>query len=213
MRLYYFTTQKYGLMALRNRRLKISRISELNDPFELLGWDLSDVDIRRKLTAWKQQRSDEYGIICFSHKWSNPLLWGHYAERHKGMALGFDVPDDDTFNPVHYRRKRLAIPAREITGADVDAILLTKFSAWRYEAEYRSIYRLADAIKIGALYFERFSQHLRLSQVILGDRSTVSRAQLAKALGRQMDHVDRFKARPAFQTFSVVRNRDDKLWL
>lgn len=37
MRLYHFTSQKFGLLALKDRRLKIARINELNDPFEFLG--------------------------------------------------------------------------------------------------------------------------------------------------------------------------------
>ena len=130
------------------------------------------------------------------------------------MALGFDVPEDGTYNRVHYRRKRMPAPIdRELEGKDVDDILLTKFSAWRYESEYRAILRLSDSVRDGGLYFERFSESLQLTQVILGDRSTVSRAQLAKALGSSQAHVESFKARSAFKTFSVVRNRDPKLWL
>ena len=44
MRVYKFLNAKYGLEALKNRRLKIARISDLNDPFELLGVNLSDSD-------------------------------------------------------------------------------------------------------------------------------------------------------------------------
>ena len=37
MRLHYFTTAQFGLEAIRDKRLKIARINELNDPFEFLG--------------------------------------------------------------------------------------------------------------------------------------------------------------------------------
>jgi hypothetical protein len=36
MRVYHFTKAVHGLEAIRRRRLKIARISELNDPFEFL---------------------------------------------------------------------------------------------------------------------------------------------------------------------------------
>lgn len=177
MRLYHFTTQKYGLLAIKNRRLKIARISELNDPFEFLGWNTQDPGIRERLRAWKHERDQELGIVCFSRKWSNPLLWGHYAEKHKEMALGFNVPDGDMYNEVHYRRTRLRVPiARELTGGDVDDLLLTKFTAWRYESEFRCISLLARSVRDGDLYFEPFSAELKLADVIIGDRSTVSRA-------------------------------------
>jgi hypothetical protein len=37
MRLYHFIRERFGLEAIRDSRLKISRINELNDPFEFLG--------------------------------------------------------------------------------------------------------------------------------------------------------------------------------
>jgi hypothetical protein len=213
MRLYHFTTQQYGILALRNRRLKVARINELNDPFEFLGWNLQDPKRRAGLREWKSARNDEYGIVCFSRKWSNPLLWGHYAEKHQGMALGFDVPDGDLYSPVSYRGSRIHPPCgRELIGDDVGDLLLTKFTAWRYESEYRSFCRLAQSIFDGQHYFEPFSDTLRLAEVIVGDQATISRAELIDALGDQHAGIKTFKARPAFGSFKVVKNRNGSLW-
>lgn len=213
MRLYYFTSQKYGLQALCKRQLKIARINELNDPFEFLGWNLKEKRIRADLRKWKNERNSEIGVLCFSKKWSNPLLWGHYAEKHKGIAIGFDVPDSNLYQPVKYRRTRLATPAgRQIEATDLDGLLLTKFTAWRYETEYRCFCWLTASIEKNGLYFEPFSDTLRPAEVIVGDRSTITRSELAKALDRHLAHVTSFKARPAFGTFSVVRNRNERLW-
>lgn len=35
--------------------------------------------------------SEKYGLLCFCETWQSPLLWNHYADRHKGICLGFDV--------------------------------------------------------------------------------------------------------------------------
>lgn len=213
MRLYHFTTQTYGLMALRNRRLKIARVDDLNDPFEFLSWDVRDPLTRARMRAWKAAQNAEWGLVCFSRKWSNPLLWGHYAAKHQGMALGFDVPDTDLYSPVKYRPRRIPFPqGRELDGRDLEAVLLTKFTAWRYESEYRCFCRLADAVQDGGLYFEPFSETLRLGQVIVGDAATVSRAELADALGDEAQRVETFKARAAFGSFEVVRNLNSRLW-
>lgn len=213
MRLYHFTSEKFGLLAIKDRRLKIARINELNDPFEFLGWDLQESETRAKLRQWKVDRNAELGILCFSSKWTNPLLWSHYADKHHGMALGFDVPDDDLYSPVRYRRTRLPMPTgRELVGADLDNLLLTKFSAWRYESEYRCFCRLDESMHENGLYFEPFSPTLKLAEVIVGDQSTVSRAELAAALGEEQTCTTSFKARPAFGTFSVVKNRNAALW-
>ena len=37
LRLYYFTGVEFGLENVRRRRLKISRLMQLNDPFEMGG--------------------------------------------------------------------------------------------------------------------------------------------------------------------------------
>lgn len=213
MRLYHFTSQEFGLLAIKNRRLKIARINELNDPFEFLGWNLRNPETRAKLRSWKSERNAEIGILCFSHKWSNPLLWGHYAAKHQGMAIGFDVPDGDLYSAVNYRRTRIPAPfGRNMEEADLDRLLLTKFSAWRYESEYRCFCRLKESIHENGLYFERFSPTLKLAEVIIGDQSTIDRTELNEALGDQRSHVTAFKARPAFGTFSVVKNRNSALW-
>ncbi|MGM5053297.1 DUF2971 domain-containing protein [Rhizobium sp. 814_E9_N1_1] len=213
MRLYHFTSQKFGLLAIRNQRLKVARINALNDPFEFLGWNLQDPQTRAKLRKWKEERNAELGILCFSRKWSNPLLWGHYADKHQGLALGFDVPDGDLYSPVKYRHTRLPTPVgRELIGEHLDSLLLTKFSAWRYESEYRCFCRLGENIHDNGLYFEPFSPTLKLVEVIIGDQATITRAELAVALGDRVPQIASFKARPAFGTFSVVRNRDAKLW-
>ena len=213
MRLYHFTSQEYGLEALRKRRQKVARVDELNDPFELLSWSLRDRDLRAKLRAWKVQRNAEIGIICLSREWSHPLLWSHYADKHKGIAIGFDVPDGGIYLPVKYRPERLQPPqGHMLSDADLDDLLLTKFTTWKYETEYRCFCRLDDSVQENDLYFKPFSDTLKPAEVIVGDRSTVTRGKLASALGRDLSHVTSFKARPAFGTFSVVRNMNERLW-
>lgn len=165
------------------------------------------------MRQWKADWNAELGILCFSCKWSNPLLWGHYADKHRGMAIGFDVPDNDRYSPVKYCRNRLPTPAgSELVDVDDHGLLLTKFSAWRYESEYRCFYRLGESIHEKGLYFEPFSSILKLAEVIVGDQSTITRAELADALGDLNSNLPTFKARPAFGTFSVVKNRNAALW-
>jgi hypothetical protein len=42
MRVYKFLTSEYAIKDIWERKLKISEISDLNDPFELIPCDLSD---------------------------------------------------------------------------------------------------------------------------------------------------------------------------
>jgi len=51
-----------------------------------------------------------------------------------------------------------------------------------------------------------------LRQVIVGAESSISRQQLSEALGDKLQNVEQIKARLAFKTFSVVRQRKRTLW-
>lgn len=94
----------------------------------------------------------------------------------------------------------------------MDSLLLTKFSAWRYESEHRCFCRLDQSIQENGLYFKPFSPTLKLAEVIVGSQSTITRAVLVDALGDQNSNVTSFKVRPAFGTFSVIKNRNAALW-
>jgi hypothetical protein len=101
IRAYHFAPAEFALQDLRYQRLKIARLDELNDPFEL--WAIAQPD-RRLRQALRQTKADFarlYGLLCFSLTWHNPLLWSHYADRHRGLALGFDVAEE-TLKPVSY---------------------------------------------------------------------------------------------------------------
>src|SRR5260221_8529019 len=89
MRVYKFISSKYGLKALREQRLKISEVDSLNDPFDLLPFDLSNPAIRQWLVGERSKIGKSFGLLCFSKQWQNFLLWTHYAEGHRGLCLGF----------------------------------------------------------------------------------------------------------------------------
>lgn len=216
MRLYYFTTEQFGLEAIRDNRLKIARIGELNDPFEFLGLNLNRNN-RKKLRDWKKQMADNFGLICMSEDWRHPLLWGHYADKHRGLCLGFDVADE-LYKKVEYRANRRSL--KEIGHQDLDdldevamkGLLYTKFDARAYEAEYRLFCGLEDSDPVTDLYFLPFSTNLKLAQVIVGERSSVTRNRLASVLGERAGTVTSFKARAGFKRFEVVENNRKKAW-
>lgn len=209
MRVYHFVNEKFGMKDLVERRLKIAKIMELNDPFEFLGVDLTDRNLRRVLKETKSDLSKSNGLLCFSRHWKSPLLWGHYADKHKGMCLGFDVPDRH-LDEVTYTKERLPAP-KVIDQPFMKKLLLTKFDHWRYEEEYRAYVSLED--EIDGHYYADFSENLILKEVIVGDQSRITRAKILSALGDLAVGVEVFKARPAFKSFEVVLQKNAALWV
>jgi hypothetical protein len=156
-------------------------------------------------------------MLCFSKSWRNPVQWSHYAEKHTGLCFGFDVPDEH-LAPVNYSGRRLAVEAQtllnpsEIDETPANKFLFTKFTHWRYENEVRCFVSLDDRDKESGLYFAEFSERLALKQVIVGAESNVSREVLNKVLSDLAGQVEVMKARLAFTSFSVVRQKNDSLW-
>ncbi|MBA1155019.1 DUF2971 domain-containing protein [Microvirga mediterraneensis] len=217
MRVYHFVNQEYGLEDIKRRRLKIATLNDLNDPFEL-GVDSPDPAVRSAFRSLKNKLAQAFGLLCFSRDWKNPVQWSHYADRHRGLCLGFDVPDD-VLTPVIYKAqlpkpdmavlKGLGEPATE----HIKQILSTKFRHWRYENEVRCFLKIEDEDEVKAgLYFAPFSDDLRLREVIVGHSSPVSRGNLVEALGDLSSVVSTCKARLAFRSYSVVRQRRDEFW-
>lgn len=216
MRVYRFLKATFGIEALRDRRLKITQISELNDPFELLGVDVSKKGLRARFRGLKESLTQQCGLLCFSKKWRNPVLWSHYADRHRGLCLGFDV-SDDLLMEVTYTEERLAPDGllssnQSVQDTEMKKLLTTKFSHWSYEEEWRCFVSLTDRDPINKHYFYRFSDNLVLREVLVGCESGVSRGELETVLGKSYSQVIRFKTRAAFKRFDIVKNKNESLW-
>ncbi|MFK3964846.1 DUF2971 domain-containing protein [Ensifer adhaerens] len=218
MRLYYFTNEQFGLEAIRDKRLKIARIEELNDPFEFTAYVFPAKKERRIWAGIRADFGKEWGVLCMAETWHEPLLWGHYADKHRGICLGFDV-EPGNWKSVDYVSQRPALDKDWY--ADIkhrlrilDSMNRLKFDAWSYERERRCFYNL-NAMKpdpVSGLYFAPLTSDIRLAQVIVGHRSTVTRERLARVLGDRASDVEQIKARPAFRSFEVVKQNNSRLW-
>ena len=207
MRVYHFLNEQYGLEDLRDQRLKLAEIMELNDPFELLCVNLSDKDMRKAFNKHKRLLSKTYGLLCFSKNWKNPVLWAHYTDKHEGLCLGFDIPDKHLIE-VSYVKNRLGPPAtdEELNEEFVKKVISTKYSDWEYEEEYR-IFQLKKNIP-----FIDFSKELELKEIIIGARSKITRDCITKALGDNNSNIEMFNARASFREFKMVYQCDSARW-
>lgn len=216
LRLYKFLNEKYALQAIKDARIKISRISELNDPFEFLTLALEDKDSRQALRRTKRDISETTGLICMSKKWSNPLLWSHYSDRHRGICLGFDV-SYKFFEPVHYRAYLLTLEElgvdciEELNSDHMKKIILCKYDNWKYEDEYRA-WTDINEIDGAGIAFREFDDDLVLKEIILGSNNRLKRSELESAVKAYPQEITLRKARAAFKKFAVVEQKNAARW-
>lgn len=109
-------------------------------------------------------RKETY-VSCFTQKIDNLVMWSHYANSHKGFALGYDfnLPENamakEMFYPVIYSDVKIDVTldvqgvnnlrALQYRDHSVDIFLglkcsLFKAPGWEYEQEWRMVKRELD---------------------------------------------------------------------
>lgn len=204
MQCYYFTGAKYGVDNLKNKRLKVSNLNNLNDPFEMLCVKTEFKDVKSKLTFAKSAVAQNFGILCFSGNWTNPVQWGHYAENHSGLCLVFDIPVE-CLRAINYVPSRLDPQEIDLdTEAAAYTLMTTKFEHWYYEQEFRSIMWLNTLEKENNLYFKVFDENLRLKKVIIGAHSKLKKIDIVRIVPTS---VEVFHAKLHDTEFKVTRDK------
>lgn len=209
IRLYNLTSAGYALSNIENGRLKVSRFSDLNDPFELLAANFKEQKTRHVMRRWKDRSHEQIGLLCFAGDWSEPVIWSHYAAKHTGICLGFDV-NRSTVQKVLYQDERLrtelgSVPSPESLSEELQQQLLcTKSAGWQYEDEYRRFVSLTEAESIDPLHFWPFNDDLQLKEVILGPLCLEPIERVRQKVNALYPSAVVFKARLAFQSFKVV---------
>lgn len=209
MRLYKFYGADSALRNLEQQRLKVSTLDDINDPFE---WNSFRLKHRKDREIWRNLRKTfwaDKGLVSFSDRWSNPVLWSHYADKHKGLALGFDIPKKHCMK-VEYENNLADSPSLEEIHASKDGSIFlrattTKYVHWEYETEWRVIVSRRELSEHNGLLFSPFSQDLQLKEIVIGSEAIITSAQLRKIVRSK---IKISTARLAFNTFKVTPQLD-----
>ena len=204
-RLYKFYGAKSALRNLKQQQLKVSTLEDLNDPFE---WNSFRIEKRIDRKIWEDIRRGFWankGLISFSDRWSNPVLWSHYADKHRGLALGFDIPEKNCLRVV-YEEDLKDLPSLEEVHASKDGSIFvraatTKYHHWSYESEWRIVVGQKGLVEDSNLLFLPFSPELRLKEIVIGAVSEISSIELRKLTQHKIKITT---ARLAFGSFSVT---------
>ena len=210
VRLYHLCRAAHAQSNIRNRRLKIARFSEVNDPFELMSLDFRESRVRTAVKEYRSELNSREGLLCFSEDWTSPMLWSYYAESHRGVCLGFNVKRE-AVEKVLYEDTRIKAELDDETGSPValspgqkDALRCTKCHEWSYEQERRRFVKLVDAQTDAGKYFWPFDPTLQLAEVILGPRCELDLQSLRGEVLQVYPNANVFSARLAWQHFKVV---------
>ena len=209
---YYFTEAKYAIDNIKNKYVKVSALSELNDLNEIKNYKIKNKAERDSLDRFLSEKLSKYGILCLTSEWSNPVHWAHYGGRNKGIAMGFEVDKSNLFK-VSYCQEKLNIPRKNgipyFTEEDLEKLLSLKFIHWQYEQEFRLFIVLEETRFVEPNYFEKFSPALKLQELILGARYEENINELKEELNKLDSSVKIYKAKPSDGKFEFDR---DEIW-
>ncbi len=206
---YHLTPEAHALSNIALGRIKITRFSDANDPFEVLGLHFGEWKTRKLVRAFKNLQNATTGLLCFSGNWTNPVLWSHYADKHRGMCLGFDVEKTEA-QPVEYQDERLLEKLDEVSDPSLlpmalqRRLLKTKSHHWRYEEEFRRFVTLSSAVRDREKLFWPFDNCMRLIEVVLGPESRLDVLETRAMVAAMTPGVSVFRSRLAFKSFRVV---------
>ena len=139
--------------------------------------------MRRLARENVNQVSQQFAVLCVSTVTNNIVMWSHYADKHRGIVIGFDS-DHSQFAArkwfaVKYAKDRVAVDVawtlRKAEASDgmPSKVFKTKSEAWSYEKELRSIFKLSDlessVSNDGRVYFWKIAKEA-IVEVRLGHR-------------------------------------------
>lgn len=164
----YMPINNQTILALKEHYLWFSSFASFNDPYEgkirvsknytradLIAFCKSREHLmteadKRELLAdpnafiEKGMNAAKEGIkiCCFSTKCDNLLMWAHYAEKHTGICLQFDITKDstdalDALMHVQYTNMNYSFNYIHDSDGYIRKLVCTKALDWAYENEIR----------------------------------------------------------------------------
>jgi hypothetical protein len=89
-----------------------------------------------------------------------------------------------------------------------EKLLLSKFKHWEYEQEYRLIRELKNFDQDNGIFFQPFNSDIKLTKIIIGCQSNITRSRLQKKLSAADHDVEIIYARAAFKSFKIVKHKN-----
>lgn len=212
--LYKFMKGEHALSFLDDGFIKIATLKDLNDPYDLVpciadappGFSIGAEKFRTLSLDWLSGR---HGLMCMSSTCSDPVLWAHYADCHRGVALELSPEDDPNVVDVEYADERVVIPFEKIVDPskflpeDMLALLRRKCRSWQYEKEVRFIMPLKYCTRRGDIFMLSLPDGF-LQSIILGYRCPLDERVVRQKLdGGRFSFAVIKRARLSDNTFDI----------
>ena len=147
--LYNYTSiNKNTIKLIKNHGLWLSHTNNFNDPVD------PSIKLFNRNSGGYNYLLDSIKVACLTTDNKNTVMWGHYADKHRGICIEYDISplldknkNDFLIRKINYDKTAIIneninnINSKEL----YDLILLMdlfsiKSKEWEYEDEYRVLY-------------------------------------------------------------------------
>lgn len=147
---FRYDSCKNAFMSVEGKYIWMSSVKDFNDPFEgTLHADYENEGEYAGIIKENHKRNVEAaGVFCCSKENNDIKMWSHYADKHKGVCLEYDIlKDSKTFDfvnsPEYINSPLLRVDLYQALNDQKSSLmqgsLLTKSDLWENEKEQRLI--------------------------------------------------------------------------
>lgn len=179
---------------------------------------LDDKFERNVIIENKKKLDNIIRVLCCSASWNSPLLWGHYADKHKGVALELEVPNNAA-EAISYRKTREKVDFRALFSIQDDEskrrffkLCNTKYIEWGYEDEYRVQFTEDEFFSDDGHDFYSLGEEIKIKGIVLGAlNKTLTKERIQEALPSGHE-ISVTTTRTAFRSFNIVHRKDKPIY-
>lgn len=192
----YIEKNALRLKALEKNEIYVSNYKNFNDPFEfeMLSLDVKKLKDENYNINEIEKFLDEFKnkilVCCFTTIKDNMPMWAHYANNHKGYCVEYRINNADKIYPVFYENSRnsnseeLTNMIKELYNYYNDIYkhkeefckifsyfylsLCCKNKFWKYENEYRLLYKREDNKDIRGKTIKIEDEGINIESIYIG---------------------------------------------
>jgi len=158
-----------------NNRIYAAPYFDLNDPMEgLYIYDAGTInnELVRKIKGEKNRLR----ICSLSRRSDSTLMWSHYADSHRGVAIGLVVDSKHEMRPITYEGLSYVQNAtRHSSHETAKNVLTCKLEPWAYEEEERVFVTDSNYVDISII------------QILLGSKMDTRTKSLVRNLVNKLN--------------------------
>lgn len=188
--LYNYTAiNKNTLKMIKNHEIWLSHPDNFNDPVD------PSIKLFNINNGEYDYLIDNIKIACLTAKNDNTLMWSHYADKHKGICIEYDISpllckckNDFILRKINYDRTAIINKnidyLNNIELYDLNLLIdlfSIKSKEWRYEDEYRILYYDREKRKNGLV------KHLDIKSICFGAKTPEDDKKLIRDITENID--------------------------